>query len=385
EADDDQRDKRFYDRIESQEDVLNQLLSDRFSRAFLQQTAGMGLRRNGQDSRLNLFLAAQRSYLQRQAASLGELPERSFWYLMPQASWEYDFTDSKNIELNYSTRVRTPALEQLQPIIDNSNALSLYQGNPDLRPEYQHEFSGGLHLIDGFSFTNFFLNLSSTYVQDRIINELTIDSLLRQVRRPINTDYEWQNRVYASFSTPLRSLGVSINLRGNLSYTRGFVALNQLQDLANRWNQEWSFSFGNRKKEQFDWELGTSWNYSQTAYQQQDRFNQNYSRQDAFALFTVFLPAHWVVSTEMEYQRYSNESFGQANDFTLWQASISKSLLKHKRLLIKLSVFDILNQNTGLRRQNAFNYFEETRANALGRYAMLSVTYKINALSSDDD
>ena len=90
------------------------------------------------------------------------------------------------------------------------------------------------------------------------------------------------------------------------------------------------------------------------------------------------------MSTEAEYQLYSNEGFGQSSQFTLWQASISKGLLTNNRLRLKLSVFDLLNQNTGVQRQNAFNYLEENRANALGRYAMLSATFKIGRVGGED-
>ena len=177
---------------------------------------------------------------------------------------------------------------------------------------------------------------------------------------------------------------IALRLRGNLSYSQGLVLVNDLDDQVNRWGQEWSFSFGNRKKEVLDWELGARWNYSQVDYSRQSNFSQNYNRQDWFALLTCFLPKDWVLSTEAEYQLYSNEGFGQSSQFTLWQASISKGLLANNRLRLKLSVFDLLNQNTGVQRQNAFNYLEENRANALGRYAMLSATFKIGRVGGED-
>lgn len=380
----DKRAKDFLDRNETNTYRLNTDLSGAFDRGFDNQLLRTGLLYTGQRSRVDLSVAAQRSILDGTSSFSGELPQRDFWHLLPRANWEFEMTDSKNLDLSYNTRITAPALNQLQTLVDNSNTLSLYQGNPDLVPEYRHDFSAGLMIIDAFSFTNFFANIRSSYIENRIVNSLSIDSLLRQLSSPVNTSYEWQNQLYASFSTPIRPLDIAIRLRGSASYTKGFVLVNEVNDQVDRWNQEWSFSFGNRKKEVVDWELGTTWNFSQATYDMQQNFNQNYSRQDWFAVATWFLPKDWVLSSEVEYQRFSNEAFGQQNSFALWQAALSKSLLQNNRLILKVSVFDLLNQNTGIQRRNAFNYFEESRSNALGRYAMLTATYKIGKVGNDE-
>ena len=378
-----ERNKDFFDLIDSEE-ALNALLSGEFGRDFAQQEAETGFLYNGNKSQLSFSVTGQRASLTSMQNQGGTDQDRQFYYLLPQASWEYEMTGSKNLNLNYGTNITAPTLDQLQTLVDNSNTLNIYQGNPNLLPEYRHNLSAGLTIIDQFSFTNFFANFQSSYVQNRIVNSLQVDSLLRQFTQPVNTDYEWQNSLFASFSTPIKPLDIALRLRGNVSFSRGLILLNTAEDQVDRWNQEWSLSFGNRKKEVIDWEVGVRWNYGQASYELQANFNQNYNRQDWFGLFTWFLPKDWVLGTEIEYQRFSNENFGQSDQFALWQASISKGLLTNNRLLLKITVFDLLNQNTGIQRQNAFNYFEESRANALGRYAMLSATFKIGRVGGDD-
>ncbi len=377
------RGKDFLDITDSKE-TLNTLLSGQFDRGFQQQQFETGFMYNGTKSRWNFSVTGQRALLNSMASNNSTPQERDFYYLLPRLGWEYEMEGSKNLDIRYRTNIVAPSLDQLQTLVDNTNALNIFQGNPNLEPEYRHNLSAGLTIIDAFSFTNFFANVQSTYIQNRIVNSLTFDDLLRQVTQPVNTDYEWQNQMFASFSTPIKPLDIALRLRGNLSFTRGLVRVNTIEDQVDRWGQEWSFSFGNRKKNVVDWELGARWNYNQASYEIQSSFDQNYNRQDLFGLFTWFMPKSWVLSTEVEYQNFSNERFGQSDRFTLWQASISKSLMKNERLLLKLSVFDLLNQNTGIQRQNAFNYFEESRANALGRYAMLTATFKIGRVGGDD-
>lgn len=378
-----ERAKDFLD-ITGSKEILNTTLSGRFDRDFQRFSAETGLLRNKNESRLGLALGVEAATLSSRAGQ-GNIPlESNYLYLLPRFDWELELSGSKNLDIRYNTNVVAPGLDQLQTLVDNTNALNIYQGNPDLIPEYRHSFTAGLTIIDAFSFTNFFANIQSNYVHNRIVNSIAVDSLLRQVTRPVNTDYEWQNRLFLSFSTPIKALDIALRLRGNLSYSQGLVLVNDLDDQVNRWGQEWSFSFGNRKKKVLDWELGARWNYSQVDYSRQSNFSQNYNRQNWFALLTCFLPKDWVLSTEAEYQLYSNEGFGESSQFTLWQASISKGLLANNRLRLKLSVFDLLNQNTGVQRQNAFNYLEENRANALGRYAMLSATFKIGRVGGED-
>lgn len=371
-------DKVFLDRTETLDYQRNLMLSGVFDRTFSTSLLGTGLLYTSHRSRFDIAVQAQYGDLQS-----GVNTANAFWYLLPRASWKHEFTSSRNLELRYSTRLNAPGLSQLQTLVDNTNSLNIYEGNPELAPEYQHDFTAGLTIIDAFSFTNFFANLRSSYIDNRIVNRLSIDDLLRQVRQPVNSDYEWQNQLYASFSTPLRIVDVSLQLRGSTSYNRGQLLVNETTDRAERWQQEWSLSFRNRKQEVVAWELGAAWNFSQARYEQQDNFNQNYSRQDWFVSADWFMPKDWVLSTEMEHQQFSDEAFGQQNGFTLWQASVRKSFLAGKRLTLKLSVFDLLNQNRGLERRNAFNYFEESQANALGRFAMLTATYKLSKVNSE--
>ena len=66
----------------------------------------------------------------------------------------------------------------------------------------------------------------------------------------------------------------------------------------------------------------------------------------------------------------------------IWKGSISKYLLDQK-LELKLSVFDILNQNIGISRSNGVNFIENSEIVSLGRYGMFSIIYSIRNNSGD--
>jgi hypothetical protein len=62
----------------------------------------------------------------------------------------------------------------------------------------------------------------------------------------------------------------------------------------------------------------------------------------------------------------------------MWNGSIAKQFTKKKNVELKLSVFDILNQNQSINRTTGDNYIEDTRSNVIRRYFMLSLMFNLN-------
>jgi hypothetical protein len=62
----------------------------------------------------------------------------------------------------------------------------------------------------------------------------------------------------------------------------------------------------------------------------------------------------------------------------LWNGYISKQFLKFNRGELKLSVYDLLNQNVGVSRTTNQNYIEDKRIINLQRFFMLSFTYSLS-------
>ena len=63
----------------------------------------------------------------------------------------------------------------------------------------------------------------------------------------------------------------------------------------------------------------------------------------------------------------------------MWNASLGVKILKDKGLL-KLKVFDLLNQNTSVSRYSNNDFISDTENLVLKQYFMLSFTYKVNKI-----
>jgi len=62
----------------------------------------------------------------------------------------------------------------------------------------------------------------------------------------------------------------------------------------------------------------------------------------------------------------------------LWNACISKQVLKFTRGETKLSARDLLNKNVGISRNTSNNYIEDSRVLTLRRFFLLSFTYTLS-------
>lgn len=370
--------KDVFDLDEYGGSIYNSRLSNHYNRDYVYDRASTSWRWIKNKSNLQIGVDAQKSLLQGQFFSNEEMNiEKSYFNILPQVTWNYDLANSKNLRFSYTTSVREPSLTQLQPIVDNSNPLSIYIGNPDLRPEYSHRMQMRYFSFSQFSMTNFFATVNATYTDNAIVNARTIDQQFRQTTTPINVEKDYRINSFAGFGAPLRFIKSRVNLHANFSYNKGIVFINQLQENTNRYSSSLDLSFDNQNKDILDFRIGTNIRYSLTNYSMSNNLDQDYINQSYYTDINMNIKDSWNVGTRFNYGIYN--ALGTVRDVPLWEASISKYLLKRKGEL-KISAFDLLNQNVGIQQNIDLNYIEDIRINSLARYFMVSFTYAINQM-----
>ncbi|MCU0345462.1 MAG: TonB-dependent receptor family protein [Saprospiraceae bacterium] len=368
--------KDFYD-IGPSGEAQNDQLSNHFKRGYLYDRTGLNLMVNRKKWNLTTGSALQRSSLEGQQRGESEALQRSFTRLLPSLFYNYEMGIGKNFSFEYRTELREPSTEQLQPLVDNSDPLNLYVGNPKLQPEYAHNISTQFMRFDQFTFTSFFANLEAEYVKDRITNASSVDSLFRRTVRPVNVKNDRSVRGYLDFSTPLRPLKTTVRLNLSSNWSRGILFVNDLENSTDRLTSGIDLSFSNRKKEHFDATIGARLSHNRTTYSESEALNQTYLNRRFYAEASVYPNQNWEFGSKFRYTVYSDENFGGEQVVPLWEASISRYLLKNKRGKLTLSAFDLLNKNLGIRRNSELNYIEEQRIRSLGRYVMLTFAYSI--------
>ena len=358
--------------------TFNEELSRTFDNSFRYTTAGTNIRFNKETYSFSAGVDYQNSAL-KGLPSVGEEIDRSFNYFLPKFNLELD---NLHIRVNYSTSVREPSMDQLQPVLDNTDPLNLYQGNPNLVPEYRHSMRIMYHHFDQFNFRSIFANVRLGYTKNRITTSSFFDpELFIRTQNPVNTDSEKSMASTLSFSSPLNVIKAKYRININTSETNGINFINKIENEINRWSNGVSFTLENKSKNKIDISATTRLNYTQNIYKENESLNTDFLNQTYEGYFAWFAGKGWTIDTRYEMNVYGQGSFGEATTIKLWQASLSKNFMENK-INAKLRVFDILNQNQGVSRTASETNISESISNSIGQYFMLSCTYNINALGA---
>ncbi|RZL59120.1 MAG: hypothetical protein EOO93_16110 [Pedobacter sp.] len=93
---------------------------------------------------------------------------------------------------------------------------------------------------------------------------------------------------------------------------------------------------------------------------------------------TIQLPYKTEFNTSISLSyRPPNASFDTPLNVYIWNAYISKKLLKSDALEMKLSVSDILNEKIGYNRYVGGNYINESTFSYIPRYFLIGMTYNL--------
>ncbi|MEQ8927035.1 MAG: TonB-dependent receptor [Fulvivirga sp.] len=369
----------FFDRDNSNQLVFNSLLSNSYNRDFYYDRFGLSLLISSEKTTFTIGNNVQTSVLKGDLASDNLTIKKDFLNYLPSLSMRHEFDNSKSLRINYTTSVNQPTVNQLSPIVNNTDPVRTYAGNPDLKTEYIHDASIGFNLFDNFSFTNFFSRISSRLTTDKITNGVLFDDNLRQVITPTNINEDWLLDAYLSFGTSIKPLGVKFHTAYNSTFNKTQLFNNGSKNDVERLNHAFDLRVENRKKNAVDVQTGYKIEWNTTQFRGVSELNQNYKRHITYTDLTIDFLKTWKLTSSFDYMIYEGDAFTSDLEFPLLRASISKNFLKNKRGELSLSVFDILDRNTGIQRNSSFNFVEDSRQNTVSRFVMLSFTYSLSA------
>jgi len=301
-----------------------------------------------------------------------------FTNLFPTANFSFAFSRSKNLRMYYKGRTNSPTLIQLQDVPDVTNPMVIKTGNPSLKQEFAHYINLNYNAFTLTSDQYFSASLSVNYTGNKIVN--SIDSLneVTVIYRPENMNGSFNGSGSASFNFPWKNsdnLSVTIsNLMylsrdANLVYKeKNFTTVFQLNQIAGV----------NYNNDIIDLSLNTGFVYNNVAYNLDKNSNTNYFNFTYSADFTYRFKGRFYFASDFDHYINSGRTPGYNQDIFLWNMSLAKKLFKTSGGEIKLTVYDILKQNTGASRVIGENSYEDIRANIVPRFFLLSVSYNFN-------
>lgn len=361
-------------------DQLNPLLSNDFENTYGYTNAGVRWR--SQFKKWNFAVGAnwQKAELEGKiiAGTKDSLISKTFDNILPNARFQYNFTKFKNLQINYSAVTNQPTMAQLQPVPDISNSLNIKEGNPGLKQEYSHVASINFMSVDPFRNKNFFAHFMVRETSNKIVNYDTINSLGIKRTRPVNVDGVYNINGSVSLGLPVRFLKGTVNISSNLGYDKGKQFINGAGNTINTYSMGPELRLDMSPSNKLDVSLISGINYNKSKYSLQSQLDAVYFSQNYEADINWQLPKSFYFNTEFTYTVNNKLANGFNLKVPLWNAYISKQFLKYNRGELKLSVFDLLNENVNISRSSNQNYIEDSRTKTLQRFFMLSFTYSLS-------
>jgi len=357
--------------------IVDSLLSPTFSRKYDRIRPGLTLKRSTDKVQLNLFVKSE-FYRTSNFLWEDEGVEVSKFALLPGFSFDWEYKSGHRLNLIYQSNLVQPTVNQLLPIANTTNSLSVSYGNRNLKPEYQQNMFLHWIIFDQFSFTSLFTGLNATYTKDKINWARTINDNLGQTLNLINVDDDFRISGNMDFSTPIRPLGINFKAGVRESWNRGINLVNGVENINTNFGHRFSLSVDNRTKKKWDVVAGGAVSLTDAKYSLQESLNNRYTDFSYFTEIQFNPNDKWNFMLSADVTNYNDQSFGESISVPLVAAEVSYFFMKNNRASFSLQGADLLDKNKGITRVSELNYLRETRSNIIGRYVMLSFKYRLN-------
>ncbi len=314
--------------------------------------------------------------------------------LTPTVNFQYTISKTKHLRFNYSGRPGTPTVTQLQPLVTTSDQINYQEGNPALKPQFTHSLRMLYSSFDPASQHVVFATLNASTIVNDIQSAVYYNTKGGQQTSFVNLNGTYNIAGYFNYGFPIRSPKSNLNFITNVNYAQSqtLLAADSLDAADNNYAHVYSkntglsetISWTTNIKKNFDMNFSSTSKYSintrsgGTGQKSNTQNNLNAFSQSFSAEITAYTNSGWLIATTLDYTYTNNNAAAYNASVPLLNPSIAKQLFKKKNGELRLTVFDLLNQNTSVSKTVSSSQESYTRTNVITRYAMLTFTYNLN-------
>ncbi len=306
--------------------------------------------------------------------------ERSTINWGPNANLIYLWSKHNNIRIQYKGRTQEPSISQLQPSKNVTNPLNIREGNLDLSPSYISMYSVNYSLYQPKSQRSLYASLQGKFVNNSIVNKTTYnDETGVRTTKPINVSGVWNINGSVNGHIPLKDKRFKFNNNLNSSYSQQVGFTNELKNFARTLTirEKMSFRFSN---DDISLETRANYVYSKTHNTMSStRDNEVMSYGGTFTAL-YYAPFDLTLGTDFTYLGKSGYTSNINPHEFLWNIQANYEFLKKKKASLYFRYYDLLQQQTSVRRRVTADYIEDTTINSLTSYFMIGFVYRLNTM-----
>lgn len=300
---------------------------------------------------------------------------------LPDISGNIHYQNGNNsLSLLYNYQTSLASTSQVLPIIDETDPLDVFKGNPDLNPNKAHRINLMFSNFDRKTRQGFNANLGYTYNESNIVNYTEMDySIYKRTTTYENVkgNYRLNGNVFFNKHYQKGNNKFRINIGTSASYalTQGFrdaVKYEQYNTtLSPMLRLNWDY--GDYLTISPSYRL----NFTNSKYVNYSIDNQNNISHN-FGIKTIStFPKNLTWTNDFSYNYNSRMVAGFKRDFFLWNTSLMYRFFDDK-LEAGIKVYDLLNQNNSYTRTINAESVVDQRNNILTQFIMFSLTFNLN-------
>ena len=365
----------------------NESLSNSFRNKFFNQEFSLGFRQVRKAYNLNVGISVNSAMSKSKDLinSARDIKERWAWSVAPYARFRYKFTETRNLNFFYRMRAQQPSITQLQPVADESNPKNIIIGNPELKPTFNHNINLRFGDFAQGAQRSIMAMMNVDFAQNSIVSDVTTDELTgNRITSYTNVGGVWSAMAMNMLSFPFGSQKTwyfTSHLFARYGVTKSVT--NGVENRSNTLRVNYSPGLAFRNSV-FDIELRPTYGFQNTTTSALKSNTRNIHTWGGMFNGTYSAPFGLVISTDLRYSTTSGYSAGYNSDQWIWNGSVAYQFLRDKQAALTLSVYDILGQRKNIYRNVTGDYIEDVFYNSLGRYGMLTFTYRFNTFKKGE-
>ncbi len=308
---------------------------------------------------------------------------RNFFTYNPRLTTTYKFSVAKALRLSYSGQNQLPSLNQIQPIMNNSDQLNIYNGNEDLNPAFTNTFEGFYHSFNLLSNQFKYLGGTVTLTKDPITQNITTNNGVNYYRWDnMNGKQDFSASMYGGYHFRLnKALMLENSVSLVLGVNRNNNFFNSEANLVKSQNYTLSYEIKRETKTGLNFVTKLSPQYRQMTS------NLSPGRDNSGFVFGVsggieyFLSSSFKIYTNYDYSYEApTDAFDQKLERFLVHPGVSKKFFKNESLMLDFTINDVFNQNLGYSRTQSNSVFTQKRFDTIRRYYMLKLSWDFNKM-----
>ncbi|MBC8756738.1 TonB-dependent receptor [Kordia sp. YSTF-M3] len=368
-----------FDNTTNQYDAFNQTLSSDLKVNFQTHTPKIGINYEGEKLYLSFNTGLLFSELKNEELIQNTSVTSSFSDISINSYMRYSIKQGMSVYVNYNTNTQSPSAQQLQPVANVSNPLNIVVGNPNLNREFNQSMYLNFNNYDFKSKSGFFAWFSATLTNDKIVPFSTTDENRIRTTTYTNVDGVFRGNGGVSYSKTIKRDSSSVRFRVGLynNYTKEFNFSNSVKFSTKQNRLTPSVRMTYNYRELLEIEPRYSMSFNTIQYSLENLENETFQNHNVGLKTTTFWPKKIVFGNDLRYTYRTNVAPGFERSALFWNMSLGIKILNDKGT-IKLTAYDLLDQNINTRRSVTADYIQDSQSTVLQRYFMLGFTYKLS-------